>query len=574
MYQLKKLFTLTLLLTLIFTFFAFSQTDDMAPSNMPPGNIAPENAPMFVMFGFDDNRWADGMNWITNYMKDKVNPAGNGNPATFDGVPARATFFMASGAITPEQLVGGDLQSVDDVINSWKKAYTEGHEIANHTHDHASGGPQQPQSWWEAQATSCNQMLVEKIGVAPEDLKGFRTPFLQYGGGTMAGIKAAGLLYDTSVEWGFNDWSDQDFEYRTWPQTLNHPIQYISQSGAAPGSVAGLWEFCAYVYNTKNSTNNYNKITGFDFNMWGRDQGSYTKEQYLDWMKQSLQTRLKGGRCPLSVNLHSDYYSAHNEPNLKQDFTATTYVERQQAIEEFIDYCLTIPEVRIVPYIDVVNWMKDPVSIIPATPTPVIPPTPTPMLVNVAVNKPVVASGEFSADFPKIAVNDGSDTTVWGSKYNAGDQWFFIDLQKVTNIDNVVIKFFNPYYASTYHVGLSNDAAKWTLTNTITNGNGGDDTVQINQSARYVGLLLTKGPRLAYGVKEFEVNTYVMPVTPTPTATPIITATPTPNYPAWDPTVAYNGGDIVSHEGKYWKARYWTQGQTPGVADVWDPYNP
>lgn len=40
---------------------------------------------------------------------------------------------------------------------------------------------------------------------------------------------------------------------------------------------------------------------------------------------------------------------------------------------------------------------------------------------------------------------------------------------------------------------------------------------------------------------------------------------------AWDPSTAYSGGEIVSYNGKKWKAKYWTQGDEPG-ASSWGPW--
>ena len=35
------------------------------------------------------------------------------------------------------------------------------------------------------------------------------------------------------------------------------------------------------------------------------------------------------------------------------------------------------------------------------------------------------------------------------------------------------------------------------------------------------------------------------------------------NYPVWQTSVVYNTGDTVSHSQLVWKAKYWTQGNTP-----------
>ena len=37
----------------------------------------------------------------------------------------------------------------------------------------------------------------------------------------------------------------------------------------------------------------------------------------------------------------------------------------------------------------------------------------------------------------------------------------------------------------------------------------------------------------------------------------------------WDASVAYNAGDVTTHNGRQWKAQYWTRGNEPGKHDVW-----
>ena len=68
--------------------------DFRAPSQSPPGGLTPAQVPQFVILGFDDNQYADGMTNILNVYKGKSNPAGSGNPLTFDGTPAAASFYV------------------------------------------------------------------------------------------------------------------------------------------------------------------------------------------------------------------------------------------------------------------------------------------------------------------------------------------------------------------------------------------------------------------------------------------------------------------------------------------------
>jgi chitinase len=61
-----------------------------------------------------------------------------------------------------------------------------------------------------------------------------------------------------------------------------------------------------------------------------------------------------------------------------------------------------------------------------------------------------------------------------------------------------------------------------------------------------------------------------------PTSPPTSPTSPPPTggggsctAPAWNASVAYTGGNQVSYNGHTWQAKWWTQGETPGSADVW-----
>lgn len=69
--------------------------------------------------------------------------------------------------------------------------------------------------------------------------------------------------------------------------------------------------------------------------------------------------------------------------------------------------------------------------------------------------------------------------------------------------------------------------------------------------------------------------TELLYTTPAPlvTPSPVPSATPTAAqsaYPDWSKDTVYVGGDKVLHEGKIYRAKWWTQGETPGQADVWE----
>ncbi|MCO5973464.1 carbohydrate-binding protein [Actinoallomurus soli] len=62
------------------------------------------------------------------------------------------------------------------------------------------------------------------------------------------------------------------------------------------------------------------------------------------------------------------------------------------------------------------------------------------------------------------------------------------------------------------------------------------------------------------------------PTVPIPTPTP-----PAPgscSAPAWSASAVYTGGNLVTYASHTWQARWWTQGETPGKADVWADQGP
>ena len=44
--------------------------------------------------------------------------------------------------------------------------------------------------------------------------------------------------------------------------------------------------------------------------------------------------------------------------------------------------------------------------------------------------------------------------------------------------------------------------------------------------------------------------------------------------PAWSATTVYVGGNQVSYNGHKYTAKWWTLGETPGRADVWQDNGP
>jgi hypothetical protein len=320
----------------------------LAPSTSPPGGLALTNVPLLVSIGFDDNAYEDGMQWILDFMKSKVNPKGSGNHCTFDGTPARATFFINSHVgITTDAL---------KALHG--RAYREGHEAANHTDTHADTLQQNTdRALWNKEISTCNDYLVG-LGVPRAKILGFRTPFLQQSEATFEAIVEQKFRYDSSIE---HYYGVGGFD---WPYTLDAGKDathtYLTKPAA---SYPGLWEMP--VHELMLDTTGYAAVTGLDYNMWISKR--MTRAQFVAVMKANLDIRLKGGtspanRAPLLFGGHTDLYSRFN--NEANTAAAASVNDRRAAVEEFIDYALSYDgAVRIVPYAEVLHWMQAPVGL-------------------------------------------------------------------------------------------------------------------------------------------------------------------------------------------------------------------
>ncbi len=325
--------------------------DKFPPSFLPPGNIAPANAPMFVMLGWDDNSYDDGLNWILDFLRNKKNA---------NGVPARNTFFCTANRA----------QADANVLAAWVKASNDGHELGNHTLTHPHGKanadgipPITTKEAWYAEITGCNNYLATNCNVGKS--YGFRTPYLEFNAATFDALRDAGMLYDCSVEFGYGagfnlqqaPWYVQFSsetgrkQYVYWPFTLENGAPAQSYTNGANLVAPGYWEFLVNTYYVPGG----NDVTGFDYNIWAK---SGATDVYNIW-KNNFDLQHSGNKAPFMLNVHSDYYSDQNTDAITA-FPKSTVAERRKAMEDFLNYILAFQDVRVVPCIDVIRWMRNP----------------------------------------------------------------------------------------------------------------------------------------------------------------------------------------------------------------------
>ncbi|KMQ52868.1 chitin deacetylase [Chitinispirillum alkaliphilum] len=399
------------------------------PSPNPPGIIERENVPQFVFLGFDDNTRAEGINWILDFIDTLRNPEGSGNIYTFDGTKPSVSFLSISSVI----------EARPSVAQAHRRAYDLGHEIGNHSHNHISYGDSLPTAsyqTWLAEISSFTQTVSSLLDIPSEEIYGFRAPYLHFSDTTFKVLSDLGYLYDCSVQEGFQRAQDgTDF---LWPYTMEegspgwNDVWVRWDSRRTPiSSHPDLWQLPNHTFmipltdeecleygiepgllqrmSTNTSVFNNDRISGSDYSLWHTYRLS--ANEVLGILKYNLDKRLEGNRAPFFFSAHSQYYTEE----YAKDIPNATLEEMREAVEQFILYALSIPEVRMVSGRHVINWCKQPVPLYD-----------TPQLYTLTVNDGS-GSGEYEA---------GSAVTITANPAPSGQafsQWSG-DISDVENI--------------------------------------------------------------------------------------------------------------------------------------------
>lgn len=342
--------------------------DEFDTSYSHPGTLSIEQVPIFINLGFDDNMFVDGMDWILDFIADKKNPTSTGNPLTFDGKPMKVSFFYVSDFID---------DMGDDLLDSWKRATKAGHEVGIHTMTHGTDETVDL-SRWVSEISGCRDALADRLSIPKADIQGFRTPYLRYNSATYDALYQLGVLYDCTISHEIYPHSQiAPYKNYPWPYTLHNGLIKTGTLQGADNIVGihkGLWQMP--VYTIVLTTNGHPQYTGFDSSIWPL----VTDIKFLELLKLNLDIRIDGAagsqsnRAPMTVGLHTDYYSEINDKdNVNLSPISSRWEARRKVIEDFIVYALTKPEVRFVTNQQIIQWMRNPVGL---SETPIINKTP------------------------------------------------------------------------------------------------------------------------------------------------------------------------------------------------------
>ncbi|PKF62821.1 hypothetical protein CW745_05210 [Psychromonas sp. psych-6C06] len=370
------------------------------PSQLPPGNVQVAKAPQFIAIAFDDNNMIDngtpgeatlgGQAWVVDLWGRLRNPAGNGNLDTFDGLSLHTTFFNTC------SYIDSTTWNASFIKQAWFEAKEAGHEVANHTTSHLWGGAWMDIATWTTQIDGCNQAMAKPYnpeqnmwvpsnddGIGASGV-GFRTPYLDYNAAMYETLTALNFRYDASIMEGYQ-W-DQDGSNNFWPYTLDNgsPGAELSASwGVKPeiGKHIGLWEvpIYAFIVPTQAELEKYGidyslrekmaaKVSWFDVNAGKVESVDYnlfyqyglTSDEVLAILKHNLDLRLKGNHAPMTFLAHTAHYADQFDSWVPAESFAA---DRRAMLEDFLDYALSKPDVRVVSHAELLDWMEAPVAL-------------------------------------------------------------------------------------------------------------------------------------------------------------------------------------------------------------------
>jgi hypothetical protein len=125
---------------------------------------------------------------------------------------------------------------------------------------------------------------------------------------------------------------------------------------------------------------------------------------------------------------------------------------------------------------------------------------------DAALNHPATASSLENASFPASAAVDGNTGTRWSSGFS-DPQWLEVDLGASQTVCEVTLDW-EAAYATAFQVQVSPDGTNWTTIYSTSTGTGGNQTLSVSGTGRYVRMYGTaRATPYGYSLWEFGVFT-------------------------------------------------------------------
>jgi hypothetical protein len=123
---------------------------------------------------------------------------------------------------------------------------------------------------------------------------------------------------------------------------------------------------------------------------------------------------------------------------------------------------------------------------------------------DLARNKPVVTSSDFSTQYAGPFAVDGDPSTRWSSEFS-DPQWIYVDLGTRYQINRVKLTW-EAAYGADYQLQISNDAKNWVTIGTVQGNTLLTNDLGVGGIGRYVRMYGTRrGTEWGYSLWSFEV---------------------------------------------------------------------
>ncbi|HEU5470448.1 MAG TPA: discoidin domain-containing protein [Actinophytocola sp.] len=124
---------------------------------------------------------------------------------------------------------------------------------------------------------------------------------------------------------------------------------------------------------------------------------------------------------------------------------------------------------------------------------------------NVALNRPATASSAENAGFPAGNAVDGNAGTRWSSQFS-DPQWLQVDLGSSRPVCRVGLNW-EAAYGRAFQIQVSDNASTWTTIFSTTTSTGGNQSLDVVGTGRYVRVLGTaRATQWGYSLFELSVN--------------------------------------------------------------------
>jgi hypothetical protein len=129
---------------------------------------------------------------------------------------------------------------------------------------------------------------------------------------------------------------------------------------------------------------------------------------------------------------------------------------------------------------------------------------------NIAQGKPTTASSTENANTGASLATDGNTGTRWSSAFS-DPQWLQVDLGQTYSVTSVNLNW-EAAYAKAFQLQTSADGTNWTSIYSTTTGTGGNQTLSVSGTGRYIRMYGTQRAT-AYGYSLWELGVQGTPAT-------------------------------------------------------------